>query len=509
MPNFDLHADNQFTSPAEAARLYVKLGWEPLVLPAREKSPKHKWGTPVAWTDDEIPRKFSPTSNVGIALGSRSGGLIDIDFDWAEAAWIGRELLTDLPSFGRPGSPYSHRLAIGQIRKSVRYQIPPAASALFDSDRMTVLELRGDGLQTMVPPSVHPSGELVRWHDDPATVLIVDSDDLERRAGCVAFLAVIVNKYPRVAGNRDNVCLALTGALVRAGFSDEETDHWVTMVAELAGDEEADKRGGKSAATRDKLEADEETWGLPMLCEFLGIQPMESTLRKWLGGSHDDGDGGNAITIRPGFLPQVVDAAEQALLREGIGIYQRFDSLVRVVRLTVRVDEEGVGRDSGALILKPVTAPWLREQFARVARWVRPGKKGATRADPPQDAATAYLARVGEWKLRFLQGITQSPTMRADGTILQEPGYDPASGLLYDPGHVIFPLIADAPTQEQARAALDILASPFRAFSFADEADRSVALAAVLTALVRAMFPSAPLFAVDAPTAGTGKSLLT
>jgi hypothetical protein len=235
------------------------------------------------------------------------------------------------------------------------------------------------------------------------------------------------------------------------------------------------------------------------------LKAMES-----LATHRTEGDGRIVITLWPGFIPQIVDAAEQALMREDIGIYQRFDALVRVVRLVVGVDEEGVGRDSGALILKPVTVPWLKEQFARVARWEKPGKKGATvRANPPSDAATAYLARVGEWKLRFLQGITQSPTLRADGTVLQEPGYDPVSGLLYDPGRIAFPEVADAPSREDARAALDILYAPFRDFCFADEADRSVALAAVLTALVRAMFPSAPLFAIDAPTAGTGKSLLT
>lgn len=509
MIDFNLTSEKQFVSPGDAAVFYKSLGWEPLVLPAREKKPKGKWGNLAERTDEDLLRAFSPVSNIGIALGERSGGLIDVDFDWPEAAWIGREVLGDLPSFGRAGSPSSHRLAIGRLRKNAHFQIPPSAAGLISSDRMMVLELRGNGLQTMVPPSVHPSGELVRWHDDPAAVPVVDPDDLERRAGCVAFLAVIVNKYPRVAGNRDNVCLALTGALVRAGISDEEADRWVGLVASLAGDDEADKRGGKAMASREKHDAGEQVWGLPMLCEFLGIEPMEATLRKWLGGSSEDGEGGSAIAVRGGFMPQAVDAAEQALIREGVGIYQRFDSLVRVVRLTVRVDEEGVGRDSGALILKPVTSPWLREQFARVARWEQPTAKGKMkRIDPPPDAASAYLARVGEWKLRFLQGITQSPTLRVDGTVLQEPGYDLLSGLLYDPGSTVFPQVADTPPQDVARVALDVLANPFRGFSFAEDADRSVALAAVLTALVRPMFPAAPMFALDAPTAGTGKSLL-
>ncbi|MDH4986207.1 hypothetical protein QEZ47_11810 [Aminobacter anthyllidis] len=144
------------------------------------------------------------------------------------------------------------------------------------------------------------------------------------------------------------------------------------------------------------------------------LKAMES-----LAAHRTEGDGASVITLWPGFMPQIVDAAELALMREEVGIYQRFDALVRVVRLVVGVDEEGVGRDGGALILKPVSMPWLKEQFARVARWEKPSKKGGTvRINPPSDAATAYLARVGEWKLRFLQGITQSPTLRADGTVL-------------------------------------------------------------------------------------------
>lgn len=512
MTQFNLTSENQFESAATAARYYWNLGWEPLPLPAGQKKPHRTWKTPVTWTDEEIGYKFSPVGNVGLALGERSGGLIDIDFDWPQAAQIGRELLSDLPSFGREGSLFSHRLARGKLRKGViHFLIPKAAQQLFDADRLMILELRGDGHQTMVPPSLHPSGERVRWHNAPDTTPEIDGDDLERRAGHVAFLAVILKAYPRSAGYRDDACLALTGTLLRAGIDGADVDRWVELVASLAGDEEAAKRGGKAAASKAKLDAQEEVWGLPKLCELLGIEPMEQTFRKWLElGGGGNGTDPNAIAVWPGEMHIAVDRAEQALLRENVGIYQRSDSLVRVVRLVVGVDEEGIGRDSGAMILRPATKPWLREQFARVAKWERPGKKGAmVRTDPPPDAASAYLDRVGEWNLRFLQGITQSPTMRADGTILQEPGYDPASGLLYDPGRVVFPKVADAPSREEALAALETLEKPFRDFCFAGEADRSVALTAVLTALVRPMFSSAPLFAIDAPTAGTGKSLLT
>jgi len=72
----------------------------------------------------------------------------------------------------------------------------------------------------------------------------------------------------------------------------------------------------------------------------------------------------------------------------------------------------------------------------------------------------------------------------------------------------VFPAVPEAPTKADAEKAIAVLAKPFRDFCFASEADRSVTLVAVLTALVRPMFPAAPLFAIDAPTAGTGKSLL-
>ncbi|MEO9296957.1 bifunctional DNA primase/polymerase [Devosia alba] len=511
MTDFKLNAEMQFESSATAAQYYWQLGWEPLPLPANQKKPQRNWKTPMVWTNDDISRKFSPVGNVGLALGERSGGLIDIDFDWSEAAQIGRELLSDLPSFGRVGSPYSHRFARGKLTKGVvHFQIPKVAAHLFDGERLMVLELRGDGHQTMVPPSLHPSGERVRWHNGPGTIPEINGNDLERRAGQVAFMALILRAYPRSAGYRDDVCLALTGTLLRAGIDEGEIDRLVELVANLAGDDEAAKRGGKAAASRAKLDAQEEVWGLPKLCELLGISEMEPTLRKWLGAllSGDPGSDGNAITIRPGFLPQAVDAAEAALLTAGVPIYQRYDTLVRPIRLKVSADLEGVGRDSGALILQPVVAAWLREQFALTAKWLRETEEGPKRIDPPSQASLAYLARVGDWRAPFLQGVIQSPTLRADGTMLQEPGYDAASALLYDPGNVVFESVPEIPSKADAEHAIASLAEPFRDFCFASAADRSVTVAAVLTALVRPMFPAAPLFAIDAPTAGTGKSLL-
>lgn len=508
-----LDALPQYASPAEAASSYIELGWEPIVLRAREKKPQRSWKESRNYSDTEVRQLFGSTNNVGIALGKRSNGLIDIDFDWPEAALLGNALLSDLPSFGRSSSPNSHRLAKSEFSKRVvRFQLPAEAAALISVDRLMVLEIRGDGHMSMFPPSVHPSEELVCWHDDPAQIPSVESEELQRRCGLVAFLGVILRRYPTIGGDRDNICLALTGTLLRAGFGQSQTDQAVELVAQLAGDEEADKRGGKAAASSAKLDAGEQIWGLPELCERLGIAALEDVLRKWLGGPgrrSDVHDTRSIIHVRAGHIPEEVDHAERALIAADVGIYQRGQSLVRVVRLDSSIGEQGVNRAGGALVLKPVVVAWLLEKMALTARWVRTKGNDTVQIDPPYSHAATLLARLGDWRFPVLSGLVSSPTLRADGSILQLSGYDAASRLLFDPAGISFPSVVDAPTHAEAMMAIEQLAEPFREFAFATPADESVLLAAVLTALIRRSLPSSPLFAIDAPTASSGKSLLT
>lgn len=104
--------------------------------------------------------------------------------------------------------------------------------------------------------------------------------------------------------------------------------------------------------------------------------------------------------------------------------------------------------------------------------------------------------------------MIETPTLRQDGSILQKPGYDPSSRLLFQPGENIFPAIPQEPTKEQAKKALSEIFGLLDEFPFVEEADKSVAVAALLTAIVRRSLPSSPLFAISSPAPGTGKSEL-
>jgi hypothetical protein len=69
-------------------------------------------------------------------------------------------------------------------------------------------------------------------------------------------------------------------------------------------------------------------------------------------------------------------------------------------------------------------------------------------------------------------------------------------------------LIYDLRSRETAMEQLDQLLEIFDEFPFADDYGRSVALAMVLTALVRHSLPGAPLFGVSATMMGSGKTYL-
>jgi len=146
-----------------------------------------------------------------------------------------------------------------------------------------------------------------------------------------------------------------------------------------------------------------------------------------------------------------------------------------------------------------------------VRRWVRPGKDDElTPVDPNPKYARTLLSR-GEWSFPVLRRVITSPTLTADGRILDTPGYDEASGLLLDFPSGMFPPIPRFPSKEDASLALDRLAHPLRGFPFVPDdggASLSVALSAILTALVRPSLRTAPMHAFDAPAAGNGKSLL-
>ena len=209
------------------------------------------------------------------------------------------------------------------------------------------------------------------------------------------------------------------------------------------------------------------------------------------------------IKVIPGELPRVVSAAEKALLQSGTEFYQRGGMLMRPVRgMIVNHDGEAEGWQ-----LIQVLRPYLVETLCCAAQFVRMDSRGKVQGwkpiDAPDKVAEALLSRRGKWNFPFLNGIVQAPFLRIDGSLCETPGYDLESKLLFRADDV-FPTIPQRPSRDDAIKALKLLEALIGTFPFVSDADRSVALAAMLTSLDRRSMSTAPLFAFNSPAAGTG-----
>jgi hypothetical protein len=144
-----------------------------------------------------------------------------------------------------------------------------------------------------------------------------------------------------------------------------------------------------------------------------------------------------------------------------------------------------------------------------VARWESVGTKGPHPDHPPGWCVSAVLAR-GYWKgIPHLEAVIDHPVLRPDGTILEQRGYDPDTGLLLAK-QVKVPKVLDYPTKDDAVAACRLLFDEVTSdFPFKNPVHQAAWLAAQLTPLARYAFEGkAPLFLVDANQAGSGKGLL-
>lgn len=166
----------------------------------------------------------------------------------------------------------------------------------------------------------------------------------------------------------------------------------------------------------------------------------------------------------------------------------------------------------------PVSRDWLVDHAGRVAEFYSvkterddEGNVTSTREipeDAPTYIANAIIAKHGSRNFRKLTAVTTAPTLRPDGSVLDEPGHDPATGLMYVTSEAYPLAVPSAPSVEQALDALATLWHPFRLFPFADDVARGVTLAAMLAACLRPALPTCPATGFDAPAAGTGKTLL-
>jgi RepB DNA-primase from phage plasmid len=214
------------------------------------------------------------------------------------------------------------------------------------------------------------------------------------------------------------------------------------------------------------------------------------------------------IKVAGGDLSREADEAEQALIGARLPIFVRAGALVSPV-----CEEAPAAKDRTTIVakLRKLTVDGIIDWLSRYVDFQRfdERKKKWVSIDPPERVAKIILSRAGVGKFPQVAGVITTPTLRPDGSILTELGYDAATRLYLalDPQFTM-PLIPAAPTHADALDALALLGDLLSGFPFVSSVDRAVALSGIMTAVLRGALSIAPLHTFRAHTPGTGKSLL-
>jgi Bifunctional DNA primase/polymerase, N-terminal len=525
-------------TPLDLALAYIAREWNPVPVPHRKKKPIGDGWQNRTITASNAHQFFNGTQqNVGVQLGSKSGGLTDIDLDCAEAIIIAPAILPQTKAlFGRASKRASHRLYVTTLAAKVEKASVPLKDPITKGMLFEVRIGGGDkGAHTVFPGSTHETGEQIKWEEDgePAQV---DDNELLRQAERLGALCLLARYWPskpkpNESGGRHDAALTVGGFLARCGFKLAYVKLCVEWIARAAQDEEWPDRIKAAHDAALAHEKGEKTRGYPALKEAFG-EGVARRVAEWLrygGPSGDDAPGETqrlsedgtpntdkeakqtaslaVIDVRGGELSNLASRGEEILSAAGVQIFQRSRQLVRPVIEEVDATR---GRKTKICQLIPVVPDYLRDLLCRHAQWQIYDSRSKTYVmiDPPRAIAATILARTGEWRLfPAVYGVTSAPTMRPDGSLLTEPGFDEKTGLLLvEPPPM--PEIPEKPTKADAEAALKLLEDLLPGFPFVDEVARAGALSAIITAVARGAFPVTPLHASRAPTAGSGKSFL-
>ena len=203
------------------------------------------------------------------------------------------------------------------------------------------------------------------------------------------------------------------------------------------------------------------------------------------------------IVVNDKHLPSLTDKSFKALALANIPprYFQRGGILVQLEK------KDGP-------FFREINGDRLRGILARVARWVKRLERGSVPVFPLSEVVRDMLNLIDS-PLPRVDFIASSPILTPQWDILEKPGFHEKNNAYLNIETTI-PPVPDNPTEEDVRTARELIFEMICDFPFESDADRAHAVALLLLPFVRpAIMGPTPLHDMDAPSAGTGKGLLT
>lgn len=166
------------TTMLNAAIQYAEMGLAVFPLVAQGKEPATKHGLKDATTDPvKVREMFSdrPFSNIGMACGSASGGIIVVDIDVDDET--GKDGNDSLREWEQEHGPLPDTLMTLTGRGGNHYIYHTSGATRSRIACKEGIDIRADGGYIVLPPSIHPIGTQYEWEHDLADYQIAEAND--------------------------------------------------------------------------------------------------------------------------------------------------------------------------------------------------------------------------------------------------------------------------------------------------------------------------------------------
>ena len=190
-------------------------------------------------------------------------------------------------------------------------------------------------------------------------------------------------------------------------------------------------------------------------------------------------------------------------------VFRRDSMLIEIVEIGADGSaEDKVWRPAGYPITRQLSVPSALNYIAELTQWYGRVAGKYVKARPSRIIVSDFISTYQDhWnKLKPFRMFAEFPTIREDGSLLSEPGYDAESGLYL----INVPKDICIPTKigvKQIKTAMETLWKPFQHYRFEDELQsKSAFYSAIFTICLRHLFPNVPMFSFTAAKAAAGKT---
>lgn len=459
------------------------------------------------WQDRTFTRdEFKGLSNIGVQLGAASGNLIDIDLDHPIARQIAGWFLPKTSwRFGRvyegEGDNVipSHWLyhVVGSTKSTVDWRLSKKETG---GEAVKVMEYRGDGAQTVFPPSVHNSR--VEWVEQGDAPAVVDEKDLKQALGII--MTVIWVKYSIAPGVFHDAMLRVIGGFVKAGIQIDVTKKAIKAICYLTEQDGEDDRLREVDDTYKKVADNKVIAGFSSL-EAFGWEV--DRVKKWLPSQFSESgkvakDGKPKINLSRVAMEDAVNEAIKIL----DAVKDEDKRLFSYGGRAVAVVKRDINRYSDVQVITPANDAFAHH-LEKYIQFVKSDAK--EHVDVLVEADARLVRRMIDpsinWAMPQLEGVVMYPVMLPSGKMITNEGFCRDSGLFIGDNLGLTLAEVKSMSLDEAKLVIEDIYDDFPFHS--KNIGMSLSVAALLTAVARKVLQLCPMFISTSPYPQDGKTV--